>query len=298
MVSDRSFDIKIRLWEENDWRPALAIGIQDIAGTGIYGGEYLVASKRFWDFDISLGVGWGRLGTYADTSNPLADLWSGFADRQRNVGQGGTPRWGTYFHGESIAFFGGVEWSVPPIDTPWGVLDGLRAKVEFSGDQLRDERGGYPGNPRLSPPLRLHLHPPDPRGICRNSRRRPTATTRASCWSTCCKKAVKPATSASAAASPASPIRCASSTAPSASARAASSNSSAHASGSRGAISVFKGCGVGHLAGDGLQMPGAFLLSDSAVISRQPARTASDLPDLPRLFEGMNPAAGAGKVTV
>ena len=55
---------------------------------------------------------------------------------------------------------------------------------------------------------------------------------------------------------------------------------------------------VGHLAGDGLQMPGAFLLSDSAVISRQPARTASDLPDLPRLFEGMNPAAGAGKVTV
>lgn len=65
----------------------------------------------------------------------------------------------------------------------------------------------------------------------------------------------------------------------------------------RGAVSVFKGCGVGHLAGDGLQMPGAFLLRDSAVISRQPARTASDLPDLPRLFEGLQPAAGAGKVT-
>lgn len=65
----------------------------------------------------------------------------------------------------------------------------------------------------------------------------------------------------------------------------------------RGAVSVFKGCGVGHLAGDGLQMPGAFLLRDSAVISRQPARTASDLPDLPRLFEGMNPATGAGKAT-
>ncbi len=146
MVSDRSFDIKVRLWEENDWRPALAIGIQDIAGTGIYGGEYLVASKRFWDFDISLGIGWGRLGTYADTNNPLTDIWGGFADRQRDVGQGGTPRWGTYFHGEDIAFFGGVEWSVPPIPTPWGALDGLRAKIEFSGDQLRDERGGYPAN--------------------------------------------------------------------------------------------------------------------------------------------------------
>jgi hypothetical protein len=65
----------------------------------------------------------------------------------------------------------------------------------------------------------------------------------------------------------------------------------------RGAVAVFKGCGVGHLAGDGLQMPGAFLLRDSAVISRQPARTASDLPDLPRLFEGLQPASGTEKVT-
>lgn len=65
----------------------------------------------------------------------------------------------------------------------------------------------------------------------------------------------------------------------------------------RGAVSVFKGCGVGHLAGDGLQMPGAFLLRDSAVLSRQPARTASDLPDLPRLFEGLQPGSGAEKVT-
>jgi len=65
----------------------------------------------------------------------------------------------------------------------------------------------------------------------------------------------------------------------------------------RGAISVFKGCGVGHLAGDGLQMPGAFLLRDSRVISSQPARSASDLPDLPRLFEGLHPAGGGERVS-
>ncbi|MFC0018550.1 AhpC/TSA family protein [Roseibacillus persicicus] len=52
----------------------------------------------------------------------------------------------------------------------------------------------------------------------------------------------------------------------------------------RGALSLFKGCGVGHLAGDGLQMPGAFLYRDGAIRSAQPARTASDLPDLPKLF--------------
>jgi hypothetical protein len=54
----------------------------------------------------------------------------------------------------------------------------------------------------------------------------------------------------------------------------------------RGAVSVFKGCGVGHLAGDGLQMPGAFLVKDAQVISSQPAKSASDMPDLPRLFDG------------
>lgn len=146
MVSDRSFDIKIRLWEENDWRPALAVGIQDIAGTGIYGGEYLVASKRFWNLDVTLGLGWGRLGTHGDGNNPLTDIWSGFGERRRDVGEGGQLRWESYFRGEDVALFGGLEWTVPPLGTPWGLFDGLRAKVEFSADRLRDERGGYPAN--------------------------------------------------------------------------------------------------------------------------------------------------------
>jgi hypothetical protein len=52
----------------------------------------------------------------------------------------------------------------------------------------------------------------------------------------------------------------------------------------RGLISVFKGCGVGHLAGDGLQMPGAFVFWRGAIVSSQPAKTAADLPDLSGLF--------------
>lgn len=57
----------------------------------------------------------------------------------------------------------------------------------------------------------------------------------------------------------------------------------------RGAVSIFKGCGLGHLAGDGLQMPGAFLFHDGKIISAQPAHTASDLPDLARLFDSLAP---------
>ena len=53
----------------------------------------------------------------------------------------------------------------------------------------------------------------------------------------------------------------------------------------RGMIAVFKGCGVGHLAGDGLQMPGAFVFKNGKITSSQPAHSASDLPDLASLFE-------------
>lgn len=53
----------------------------------------------------------------------------------------------------------------------------------------------------------------------------------------------------------------------------------------RGAISVFKGCGVGHLAGDGLQMPGAFLVRNGRIVAARPAHSAADLPDIGQLFE-------------
>jgi hypothetical protein len=54
-------------------------------------------------------------------------------------------------------------------------------------------------------------------------------------------------------------------------------------------VSVFKGCGVGHLAGDGRQMPGAFLYHRGKIIASQRAKSASDLPDLPALFHAAHP---------
>jgi hypothetical protein len=65
----------------------------------------------------------------------------------------------------------------------------------------------------------------------------------------------------------------------------------------RGAVSIFKGCGLGHLAGDGLQMPGAFLFRNGKIISAQPAHSASDLPDLPGLFRGLPSPAGTDTVS-
>lgn len=65
----------------------------------------------------------------------------------------------------------------------------------------------------------------------------------------------------------------------------------------RGAVSIFKGCGLGHLAGDGLQMPGAFLFLDGKIISSQRAHSASELPDLPGLFQALPSPAGRDTVS-
>lgn len=59
------------------------------------------------------------------------------------------------------------------------------------------------------------------------------------------------------------------------------------------AVSIFKGCGVGHLAGDGLQMPGTFLFQHGRIVAAQRAASASDLPDIPALFTAP-PAPGPG----
>jgi hypothetical protein len=142
-TTDRAFDMRLRLVEESDWTPAIAIGLRDFIGTGIYGGEYVVASRRFGAFDVTLGMGWGRLGTGRDIENPLISLAPGFGARPREVGQGGLLSPG-FFRGPNAALFGGVEWTAPPIPTPWGEVEGFRAKIEWSGDALRDERFGYP----------------------------------------------------------------------------------------------------------------------------------------------------------
>ncbi len=144
MTTDRAADVKIRLVEEDDWLPQIAVGLQDFIGTGLHSGEYVVASKRFGPWDVSLGLGWGRLGTGGDLGNPLSVFSSRAESRPREVDQGGSINAFHFFRGEDTALFGGVEYTLPGFDAGFGRIQGLRARFEFSGDALRDERGGYP----------------------------------------------------------------------------------------------------------------------------------------------------------
>ena len=63
-------------------------------------------------------------------------------------------------------------------------------------------------------------------------------------------------------------------------------------------VALIRGCGMGHLAGDGLQLPGAFLFRNGKIVSAQRARNQAQLPDLPKLFEGLPSPRAVEKVAV
>ena len=58
---DKTFDMKIRLIDEKRYTPALSLGLQDYLGTGIFRANYLAASKRFGEVDLTVGMGNGRI---------------------------------------------------------------------------------------------------------------------------------------------------------------------------------------------------------------------------------------------
>ncbi len=58
---DKSFDIKLRAFPETEQRPSLVFGLQDAQGTAIFRSYYVAASKRFGEFDVTLGYGGKRI---------------------------------------------------------------------------------------------------------------------------------------------------------------------------------------------------------------------------------------------
>ncbi len=134
--ADRSYEAKFKLLDESPYFPALAVGIRDILGTGILGSEYIVGSKKWGNFDVSLGVGWGRLADRGDFKNPFRALGESYAVRDADFGKGGEVEVDTFFRGPDVGFFGGVEYQIPN----WPA----KLMVEYNPDEYRWEvaRGG------------------------------------------------------------------------------------------------------------------------------------------------------------
>lgn len=139
---DRNYEAKLLLWRETSTVPQLAVGIRDLVGTGVYGSEYIVASKQFGNVDVTMGMGWGRLAGNGSFKNPLAELSDSFASRDNFSGTGGEFSSGTFFRGPEVGLFGGVSYN--PSSLPLSVM------LEYNPDQYLWESlqgGSKPKNP-------------------------------------------------------------------------------------------------------------------------------------------------------
>ena len=120
---DRSFDLRYQILTEDGYRPSVLIGLQDFLGTGLYGGEYIVATKTLRPgLKLTGGLGWGRLGShggFGETGNRPEVL----------LGEGGVPNYDRWFRGD-VAVFGGVSYAVN---------DQLNLKLEYASDDYRQE---------------------------------------------------------------------------------------------------------------------------------------------------------------
>ena len=108
---DKGFNVKFKL-KDQDKYPAIALGFNDFAGTGIYSSEYLVSSYRVNNINFTLGLGWGNLAGSATFTNPLSQLSDSFLERQTNYGEGGDFNFDSYFAGEKASLFGGLEYTL------------------------------------------------------------------------------------------------------------------------------------------------------------------------------------------
>ena len=128
---DKGVDLRFRLLEETQVLPAVALGLRDIAGTGLFDGEFLVASKRLGNFDFSAGLGWGNLGERDRLRNPFCSAADRFCQRsQVTSGKGGQVEFKKFFSGP-MSPIAGVSWQ-----TPWQPLTLL---AEADGNDYSNE---------------------------------------------------------------------------------------------------------------------------------------------------------------
>ena len=106
---DKGFNVKIRLKEQGKL-PAIAIGLNDLAGTGIYSSEYIVGSYGINRTDFHFGIGFGLLnGSDLRFKNPLGYLSDRFYERSTVTKDiGGSFDAAKYFTGETASPFFGV----------------------------------------------------------------------------------------------------------------------------------------------------------------------------------------------
>ncbi len=127
-------DIKLRLMEEGRYKPELAFGINSALGHKRFSSEYFALSKRYYDFDFTAGVAWGRMAGRGHIKNPFANISNHFQEN-RDFGDEDAAAPSDWFTGKNIGFFGGIEYHTP--------IDGLSLKADFNPDAYLAETQNF-----------------------------------------------------------------------------------------------------------------------------------------------------------
>lgn len=133
-LKDKGIDVKFRLLQEQTWLPEVAVGFRDFGGTGLFESEYISFSKRWYNLDFHLGLGWGYLGNAGNITNPFCRLREGFCERPGETsGQGGKVSYNKFFRGPA-SLFAGIEYQ-----SPW---QPLKLKLEYEGNDYQSDFAG------------------------------------------------------------------------------------------------------------------------------------------------------------
>ena len=140
---DKVVDMKVQLWEEHGWRPALAVGATDLLGTGLFKGQYLVATKSLPNLEnVEMSVGYAR-------KRP-SGLFAGM-----RWAPAVTPNWALVAEYDAIDYrkdFRADETGASRHGKGGGVV-GLEYRWGWLGAQLARHRDHFSANAYLSIPL-------------------------------------------------------------------------------------------------------------------------------------------------
>lgn len=123
-------DLKLRLIEEDRYRPEISVGLQSAIGHKRMAGEYIALSKRYKDFDFTAGLGWGRFGSAGHFENPLKSLHNHFNENRSLDGENPNDP-SDWFTGDKIGFFAGLEYKTP--------IEHLNLKLDYGADRYTAE---------------------------------------------------------------------------------------------------------------------------------------------------------------
>lgn len=119
---DKGFNVKMIL-RPNIFRTNFAIGLDDLAGTGYFSREYIVATTKLEKINFSYGIGWGKFTGENSFKNPFEFLSPRFLTRQPGYDAGGELAYNRWFRGDA-SMFGGFELFIPR-------SKGIKLKVEY-----------------------------------------------------------------------------------------------------------------------------------------------------------------------